>query len=696
MTEAAVLTQRLAKLEKQLSSFKEITGVDPSSGPFIVTTLSINRDTITGGYFISFLSQPGEIFQIQSSVDAVVWEVADNSVNAAASPAISSTWLSVPYAPEAIIYFRVRRYPRTLPLPDLNTPVNMSPPLADTPTLQQLLAMVASIQDQIDAIDYTADASTRLRDIHTPTQLAAALLEPGELILRLKNPITLPSGNTSIPPEKTIEFGLHWFIDGGGSTVSFFGKCVAERRTIFVGFVAGDIVGTFGGTDVFPEWWGLTNNLHDVAINCAVRASSLSTNGFGIKVSLANRIYDVSAPIDLSGKAVTLEGAGSNLTYLRSTTSWVPTWIKAEVWGAGGDPANHAAMIWIGSDLGQGSNSSYRTKVKGMEIQCYNAAFAHKTGGLLRVSGISSKGFVEECSVITDVVVGGASGFGIGFCRHRVPGSNWADPLVDRGAAIINGLDISSSWIVGATFTDFYGMYFSGWTNNCTVRNVTVDVGLAKSASTQYGVVVAGAPLPEGATIYPLPAWIQDYPHTAIYAAGYITLTDIHIEGSVIGIFIPEIGGASNVTATNIKAFAMMDRARGAVYELDGKSGAEPPANTDYYGYGSAILIAGASETAATPTLNWKGSATLTSVSTNGACCYLVRDAAYGVNRSMYGMGQFPLGGLGGRFSFYTRGNIYSRSTVSPYNYIDGGTYDPANPTSAQSTSRTFFIGPIF
>lgn len=691
MTEAAALIQRLAKLEKQLSSFKEITGVDPSSGPFIVTTLSINRDTVTGGYFISFLSQPGEIFQIQSSVDAVVWEVADNSVNAAASPAISSTWLSVPYAPEAIIYFRVRRYPRTLPLPNLNTPVNMSPPLADTPTLQQLLAMVASVQDQINDFEYTADASTRLRDIHTPTQLAAALLEPGELILRLKNPITLPSGNTSIGFDKTIEFGLHWFIDGGGSTVAFYGKCVAERRTIFVGFTAGDIIGTFGGVDVYPEWWGLTNNLHDVAINCAVRASSLSTNGFGIKVSLANRIYDVSAPIDLSGKAVILEGAGSNLTYLRSTTSWAPTWIKAEVWGAGGGPANHAAMIWIGSDLGQGSNSSYRTKVKGMEIQCYNAAFAHKTGSLLRVSGISSKGFVEECSVITDVVVGGASGFGIGFCRHRPLGSNWADPLVDRGAATINGLDISSCWIVGATFTDFYGMYFSGWTNNCTVRNVTVDVGLAKSASVEYAAVGGGDPV-----IYGPPAWIQDYPHTAIYAAGYITLTDIHIEGSVIGIFVPEIGGASNVTATNIKAFAMMDRARGAVYELDGRSGAEPPANTDYYGYGSAILIAGASETAATPTLNWKGSATLTSVSTNGACCYLVRDAAYGINRSMYGMGQFPLGGLGGRFSFYTRGNIYSRSTVSPYNYIGGGTYDPANPGSAQSTSRTFFIGPIF
>ena len=551
------------------------------------------------------------------------------------------------------------------------------------------------IRGSLDVLPDGAPAA--IRSVFTQAEFLAALAEAGDLVIRLCANIVLPSGTTTIGFGKGIEFAGFKLIKGSGSLLGFFGECLASRRQIFSGFIAGDIVGTFGGTDVFPEWWGLETGYHDRAINAAVRASSLATNGFGIKVSLANRVYDVSAPIDLSSRAVTLEGAGSNLTYLRSTANWTPTWIKAEVWGAGGGPANHAAMIWIGSDLGQGSNSSYRTKVKGMEIQCYNAAFIHRTGGLLRVSGISSKGFVEECSVITDVVVGGASGFGIGFCRHRTAGSNWADPLVDRGAATINGLDISSCWIVGATFTDFYGMYFSGWTNNCTVRNVTVDVGLAKSVSAQHGVPVASDTTPEGTAIYVAPAWIQDYPHTAIYAAGYITLTDIHIEGSVIGIFIPEIGGASNVVATNIKAFAMMDRARGAVYELDGKSGANPPTpHTDYYGYGAAVLIAGASETAATPTLNWKGSATLTSVSTNGACCYLVRDAAYGINRSMYGMGQFPLGGLGGRFSFYTRGNIYSRLTTGEYPIIDGGTYDPANPTSAQSTSRTFFIGPIY
>ena len=846
MTEAAALTQRLAKLEKQLSSFKEITGVDPSSGPFIVTTLSINRDTITGGYFISFLSQPGEIFQIQSSVDAVVWEVADNSVNAAASPAISSTWLSVPYAPEAIIYFRVRRYPRTLPLPDLNTPVNMSPPLADTPTLQQLLAMVASIQDQIDAIDYTADASTRLRDIHTPTQLAAALLEPGELILRLKNPITLPSGNTSIGFDKTIEFGLHWFIDGGGSTVSFFGKCVAERRTIFVGFVAGDIVGTFGGTDVFPEWWGLETGYHDRAINSAVKASSLASNGFGIKVSLANRVYDVSAPIDLSSRAVTLEGAGSNLTFLRSTSNWNATWIKAEVWGSDTGPANHAAMIWIGGDLTGNpavDGRTYRTKVKGMEIECYYAAFPYRLDEALdsskRVSGISSKFFVEECSMIEDVQISNSTGFGIGFCRHKLT----AGTVGGWTGGVINGLSIRDFWITGRTFRSAYPLHFSQFTNNCTVDTGTVDVTLPKSVSSAYASLLASTetitnpsitagtgwtvtgdwsitsgvanytkvnPLgadylrttpaalslgqtytlkvefssagsgaagsltvKRGATIigtlnpaivgaqyitfvaygnatdtldfvfpaatgtfaasitsvsliangdpvvYGAPAWVVTYPLIAIKAQGNMSVSNMHIEGPVIGVHVPyNAGGGNVVSLSNINFLFFNEPIRGGIYSNDGRSGMDfanegevtaanavslsglPAAIADdvnrYFGYGCGVLISKDPGNYTTP-WNTKDRVTISNIRTSGGVLYLLRDAMYGKNIRGYGMGETPqqttnIGGI----AHYSRGNAYAYTTTLPYTAITGGFYDPNNTTTAASLSRQFFTGPVF
>lgn len=567
-------------------------------------------------------------------------------------------------------------------------------PLANTPlplSTDAWALVTAANNTEIRSTIGLGGSRNNERNVQTQAQLQAAFAEAGALIIYVRADITLNAVLT-MGSDKTLVMDNFRFIQGVSGGLILMGVVVSDRRCIFSGFQPGEISGSFGQAAVFPEWWGLTDGYHDIAINCAIKASRLATSGFGLKVTLAARVYDVSAPIDLSSTAVTLEGAGSNLTFVRATTAWTPTWIKAEVWGAAGDPANHAAMIWIGADLG--SSSSYRTKVKGMEIECYYASFTHRAGGLKRVSGISSKAGVEECSVITDVQISSASGFGIGFCRHKAPGGSFA-------AATVNGLDISSSWITGATFTDFYGLYFSQWTNNCTVRNVTVDIGLAKSISSQYGTNTSPAnggsdTTAIGTTIYPAPAWICTYPHTAIYAAGYLTLCDIHIEGSVIGVFIAETDGASNVVATNVKGFALMDRARSAVYELDGKSGAEPPSNTDVYGYGSVILIAGRNEILAYPTLNWKGCATLTAISTDGSCCYLVRDDAYGIHRSMYGMGQFPTGALGGRFSFYTRGNIYARQTTSPYDYIGGGTYDPANPSSPQSTCRTFFIGPIY
>jgi hypothetical protein len=843
MTEAAALIQRLAKLEKQLNSFKEITGVDPSSGPYIVTTLSINRDLTTGGYFISFLSQPGETFQIQSSVDAVVWQVADNIVNAAAAPAMSSTWLSVPYAPEAIIYFRVRRYPRTLPLPNLNTPVNMSPPLADTPTLQQLLAMVASVQDQINALEYDADVSTRLRDIHTPTQLASALIEPGELILRLKAPITLPSGNTNIPAEKTIEFGLHWFIDGGGSTVSFFGKCVAERRTIFVGFVAKDIRGTFGGADVYPEWWGLVPNYHDIAINCAVKASTLDTNNFGIKVSLSNFSYDVSAPIDLSSMAVTLEGQGEGLTFLRSTANWNATWLKTDLWGTDTGPANHAAMVWIGGDL-TGTypydNRTYRCQVIGMTISCGNAAFAHRAdgegGGPRRVSGISAKRWIEEGNAISHVTVTSASGVGMGFPQHKAMAS--IGLVGGYQAAVINGLSIRDFWITSPTFRDAYPMYFGQWTNNCSVDTGTVDATLSKSISSAYasllsstetitnpgltagtgwavtgdwsitsgvanytkvnplgadylrttpaalvlgqtytlkveflsagsgtsltvkrGATIIGTlnPLIAGTqyitfvpdatsanldfvfpaatgtfaasitsvsliangdpTVYPVPAWEVTYPLIGIKAQGYMSISNVHFEGPVIGVHCEyNSSGGNAITLTNLNFLSLNDPKRSGVYSNDGRSGMDFANDTEvttangiysggdatliaeegsrYFGYGCGVLISkavGNYETAK----NAFDRVTINNIRSSGGVTYLLRDAMYGKNIRAYGQSQFPNSSNGG-ISLYSRGNAYAYTTTLPYTAIGTGVYDPTTPTSPASLSRTFFTGPIY
>jgi hypothetical protein len=610
----------------------------------------------------------------------------------------------------------------------------MSPPLADTPTLQQLLAMVASVQDQINALEYDADVSTRLRDIHTPTQLASALIEPGELILRLKAPITLPSGNTNIPAEKTIEFGLHWFIDGGGSTVSFFGKCVAERRTIFVGFVAKDIRGTFGGADVYPEWWGLVPGYHDIAINCAVKASTLDTNNFGIKVSLSNFRYDVSAPIDLSSMAVTLEGQGEGLTFLRSTANWNATWLKTDVWGTDTGPANHAAMVWIGGDL-TGTfpydARTYRCQVIGLTIECDAASFAHRAngegGGPRRVSGISAKRWVEEGNAIRNVTVQTASGFGIGFSQHKAMSS--IGSVGGWQAAVINGLSIRDFWIVGPTFRDAYPMYFSQWTNNCSVDTGTIGPSLAKSISADHAknTSPSGTPpgfdtTPEGTTTYTganAPAWIVDYPLIGFKAQGNMSISNVHFEGVVIGVHCEyNSSGGNSITLTNLNFLSFHDPIRGSVYINDGRSGIDFATDGDaaaasaynvnnsnttlrYFGYGCGVLISKGPFMTGTSQVeyNYFDRVVINGIHGAGGVTYLLRDALYGKNITAYGMGPVPTAS-GGGISFYSRGNGYANAATRPYAPITAGgasgAYDPLNPTSASSVSRTFFTGPIY
>ena len=568
----------------------------------------------------------------------------------------------------------------------------------------KLSSAVCNIFSRLAQVELTSTIRSTSRNIYTEAQFVSALAETGPRVLYLRSDIILNGITYNQGLDKTIVFNDWRIIQGlTPASLRLFGPIVADRQQIFTNFTAGQIIGHFGGCNVFPEWWGLQDGRHDIAINCAVKASSLFTNGYALKVSLGPRTYDVARSIDLGSTAVTIEGCGSNITMVVATRAWVDSqWLKCQRWGVvASNTPNHGAMFWIGASMDADKrHQSYRTKLKGFDIGCYYAAFENRAN--YRISGISSRAGVEECTVIHDVTVSNASGFGIGFDLHKDPVTN-----TYLSFATVNGLNISSCWILGATFRDFYGMYFSQWTNNCSVTNVTVDIGLAKSISAQHAINTSPANGGSDTTLlgpmvsptnWPVPEWICDYPHTAIHAAGYVTLTDIHIEGTVVGVFVAETEGASNVVLTNIKSFGMMDRSRGAVYELDGKSGGDPPTNTsttDYYGYSTAVLIGGRGEVGfADPTLNKKGAATLISISTNGSCCYLVRDAAFGINRSMFGMGQFPLGDIGGRFSFYTRGNTYANATTYPYTSI--GSYNPATPTDAASTSRQFFVGPIF
>lgn len=547
-----------------------------------------------------------------------------------------------------------------------------------------------------------------LRFITTQAQLTSALTDAGALILRLGANITLPAGSTLIPKEKSIDFNNFKFVKGSGSTLLFHGMCIAERQQIFSGFNAGDIIGIFGRTEIYPEWWGLQTDRHDIAINCAVRSSTRAgavgltyPDWHGTTVSLGPRIYYVARPIDCTGGYINIRGSGSAQTSIITTSAWVAdTWMQAEIWG---NPAvnlpNHAAVIWIGGlykDAGNSNGATYRNQVTGVLIDCGAAGFALRTTNK-RISGISSKSGVEECSIIDEVVITYATGFGIGFCRHRALDGSYPP-------ATINGLSITNFWIYGATYSDYYGMYFSAWTNNCRVDTGTVAGGLAKSISSQYGVNTSPAPAgvgfdtnPDGprAIIYDDPIWIRTYPQTAIYTSGAnVSLSNIHIENSVVGILVAQADAASNVTINNIKVFGLMDRARNPVYALDGVSapGAAPADDgtvAHYYGYGCGVLIAAATEGAAVPRVNFTGRCTINNLYALYTS-YLLRDSIYNVHLSAFGMGEYALNptgaGVGGLMSFYTRGNIYR---------VVGGVrleYVYASPP----TDRTYFLGPIY
>jgi hypothetical protein len=587
------------------------------------------------------------------------------------------------------------------------------------------------IRGSLDVLPDGAPAA--IRSVFTQAEFLAALAEAGDLVIRLCANIVLPSGTTTIGFGKGIEFAGFKLIKGSGSLLLFLGECLASRRQIFSGFAAGEIRGTFGRADVYPEWWGLSARTYgtypsstiidystpsnaavlrdDIAINCAIQsftpyAGAISPR-VGIRVSLAAGAYYVARPLDLSGTMSSLVGAGSGRTEIFATTNWAPTvWLHAEQWPevSGG---NHAAMIWLGGTYTPTATAhaaaTYRTQIRGLDLHCGAATYANWTRN---VSGISAQGGVEECSVIDDILITSPSGFGIGFCRHRA-----ATTIIPAGTpypkpATVNGLTISNFWMFGPTKRTMVGIYLSKWSYDCKIMVGTVAFALAKSSSSNYatGGTAGGA----DTAVYTKDPRVNGdfltYPLCAMIVAGCVSVENVHIEGTTIGVLVRESdGGPSTVSIRNIDVIHMMDRARGAVYYADGRTGADVAGTVaDYHGYSCAVLIAGYGETDPETGItfsyqgaNWRDTVALNSIHVQGDCLFLLRDDAYGQHIKSYGTRQDPTAN-GGAIASYSRGNIYARQTTAPYASIGTGFYDPVLPGSAASTSRTFFIGPIY
>lgn len=108
------LERRVTSLETELSGFQELMGVSTSADGTIVPILSISS-VVTGPntvFTIVFFSAPGDQFQVQSSTDLVTWTSLASPLAAAASPALSTTWVSGSYTIDQLpVYFRVRKFP---------------------------------------------------------------------------------------------------------------------------------------------------------------------------------------------------------------------------------------------------------------------------------------------------------------------------------------------------------------------------------------------------------------------------------------------------------------------------------------------------------------------------------------------------------------------------------------------------------
>ncbi|HWB05283.1 MAG TPA: hypothetical protein VG796_19780 [Verrucomicrobiales bacterium] len=301
------------------------------------------------------------------------------------------------------------------------------------------------------------------------TAFETAVESAGEERIVLATDVTLSGQTVEVKKGKVVVFGKYQLIEGASpSTIQFNGEIEAGRQQVFSGWENGDITGTFNTGYVYPEWWGLVADNHDLAINAAIKATT-----FGNTVSLGSGTYTIRAPLDLSASRCFLEGRGDVRTQIVASTSWSdPSPFPNPMWGPGN---NHSAMIWIGSAAHTGTNQSFWTGVRGVTINGYNAA---KAAPGIRISGISSQSFVEENSIIENVGVGYFNGFGIGFAA------------TSGEAAVINGLTIRNFWITGGMARDAYGIYFAQNTSVCSVDAGTIDLSFPRSVSQDYATLL--------------------------------------------------------------------------------------------------------------------------------------------------------------------------------------------------------------
>jgi hypothetical protein len=459
--------------------------------------------------------------------------------------------------------------------------------------------------------------------------------------IRLTKQVTIPASVELVPD-------LFGFVQGGGGSILFYGELKAGRQQIFYGFAPGEVRGTFGSESVLPEWW--ENPSTDKGINCAVRSGIFG--GTGVLVSLAQGVYKLWSDIDLTDVAAGLQGAGMLRTKLMPMKGWKPsTWLTSNAWAVV-DGGNHAGIVYVGGS--KPGAHSFGTSVRGLHIDCYYASVENWDRN---ISGITHKvGWVEEGTVLDDICITYATGCSVGFPQHLDSATG------QYAVATVNGLSVSNFWFYGGMKRTTVPVLTTQHAK-ARVTNGTLAFGVRKPQTSAFAEVGGGDPTiyedPRTKAVDPHPFFT--WPQVAIQAGGLCTFSDIHIEGAGIALWLPQGSGVQNVRAEGINGYQLSDAAQ--IYVNDGRGCTSPPlANTDYWKYGTGILISRASPSDYRPGVNAKDSfkGSFTSIS---GCTYLLRDAGTGDEISAFGHGQFPHTNSAA-LSDHVRGNTFSPGNV--------------------------------
>ncbi len=431
--------------------------------------------------------------------------------------------------------------------------------------------------------------------------------------------------------------------------ILFEGELSAGRQAVFFDAVPGQISGRFKGAPLFPEWWKPKGDDDAVMINCAVQAGPMKTTGGGHIVSLAGKFYYLKSEIDMTETTVALLGAGGGRTVFATVKGWKPTkWRHANHYGwKPHEEGNHSAVILMGG--AGGNRDCYFSVVDGISISCYEASIANWDRGY--VSGISSIADVQENSRIHDVSVQDASGSGIGF-----PGHN-------GNISMLNGLRITSVWIMGGMKRETVPILFPMHANNILLESFTVAANVDQALAEN-------------------PQFPRTWPQVGISAKGTgLIIRGGHMEGSGVGIAAMQDNGINTIDISNISFHWMMDSSQKWFYDGKGflphESGYSPEARLNYvrpnpnmgmYEYSCGVLVASSDWDLER---NYRDRIKVENLHTHGVLTCLLRDRAAGVFVDTLGQQQYPATKYGA-LRHYSRGDMFTNNGA--------GVFDPSTP----------------